>query len=232
MSATHRYDAIILAGGRSTRLGGTPKALLLADGRTLLETTLAAIPDARHIAVAGPPELAARLEAAPAEGTRRTPVLVREEPAYAGPAAAVGAAVTALAAMERDTGTPRGSSTDDGGGGSPADSCPWTLVLACDMPQIAAAVQVLLTASASAPAGSLLAVDSTGNRQPLAALYRTQDLRAAVASVAAEGLANKPMKALLARVQWRGVDVPPGSTADVDTWNDAQSLGVSAGDVP
>ncbi|UWX97649.1 NTP transferase domain-containing protein [Arthrobacter zhaoxinii] len=232
MSATPRYDAIILAGGRSTRLGGTPKALLLADGRTLLETTLAAIPDARHIAVAGPPELAARLEAAPTEGTRRTPVLVREEPAYAGPAAAVGAAVTALAALERDTGTPRGSSAGDGGAGSPADSCPWTLVLACDMPQIAAAVQVLLAASASAPDESLLAVDSTGNRQPLAALYRTPDLRAAVASVASEGLANKPMKALLARVQWRGVDVPPGSTADVDTWTDAQSLGVSAGDVP
>ncbi|MCQ1950683.1 NTP transferase domain-containing protein [Arthrobacter sp. zg-Y859] len=212
------YDAVILAGGRSTRLGGTPKALLLAGERTLLETTLAAVPDARNVAVAGPPELAKLLGSTVPAGCPGRPLLVREEPAYAGPAAAVGAAVAALAALadgNRDSG-----------------ESPWTMVLACDMPQVAAAVRALLAAAAVPPAESLLAVDSSGTRQPLAALYRTADLRAAVDSLAAEGLANKPMKALLARVQWRGVDVPPTSTADVDTWNDAQTLGVSAGDLP
>lgn len=216
MSAT--YDAVILAGGRSTRLGGTPKALLLAGDRTLLETTLAAVPDARSIAVAGPPELSNLLGSTMLGRVPGTPLLVREEPAYAGPAAAVGAAVLALAALEDGNGESGGS--------------PWTMVLACDMPQIAAAVRTLLDAAAVPPAESLLAVDSSGNRQPLAALYRTTDLRAAVDSLSAEGLANKSMKALLARVQWRGVDVPPTSTADVDTWNDAQTLGVSAGDLP
>ena len=217
MSAVAPYDAIILAGGRSTRLGGSPKALLLAGGRTLLETTLAAVPDARSIAVAGPPELSTLLGPPAAGGSSGTPLLVREEPAFAGPAAAVGAAVVALAAA--------GEGKDSGGS-------PWTMVLACDMPQVAAAVRALLAAAAAPDVESLLAVDSSGNRQPLAALYRTADLRAAVDSLASEGLANKSMKALLARVQWRGVDVPPLSTADVDTWNDAQSLGVSAGDLP
>ncbi|MCC9145847.1 MULTISPECIES: NTP transferase domain-containing protein [unclassified Arthrobacter] len=225
MSATLRYNAVILAGGRSTRLGGTPKALLLAGDRTLLETTLAAVPEARQTAVAGPPELAAVLARHPETPT----LLVREEPAFAGPAAAVGAAVAALTAQDagRD---PRhtGNATDDGD----TAGSPWTLVLACDMPQVSTAVRALLTAAAEPGNESLLAVDSTGNRQPLAALYRTADLRAAVDAAASEGLANKSMKALLARVQWRGVDVPPMSTADVDTWNDAQSLGVSAGDLP
>ncbi|MCC9175556.1 molybdenum cofactor guanylyltransferase [Arthrobacter sp. zg-Y179] len=209
------YDAVILAGGRSTRLGGTPKALLLAGDRTLLETTLAAVQDARSTAVAGPPELSKLLGSTVLAGSPGRPLLVREEPAYAGPAAAVGAAVVALAEGNVDSG-----------------ESPWTMVLACDMPQIAAAVRALLAAADVPPAESLLAVDSSGTRQPLAALYRTADLRAAVDSLAAEGLANKPMKALLARVQWRGVDVPPTSTADVDTWNDAQTLGVSAGDLP
>ncbi|MCQ1947473.1 molybdenum cofactor guanylyltransferase [Arthrobacter sp. zg-Y1116] len=225
MSATAPYDAVVLAGGRSTRLGGTPKALLLAGDSTLLETTLAAVPDARNIAVAGPPELSNLLSSIELAGSAGTPLLVREEPAYAGPAAAVGAAVAALAALESSGSLNEGGLKDRG-------RSPWTMVLACDMPQIASAVRALLDAAAVPPAESLLAVDSSGNRQPLAALYRTADLRAAVASLAAEGLANKSMKALLARVQWRGVDVPPTSTADVDTWNDAQTLGVSAGDLP
>ncbi|MCC3291664.1 molybdenum cofactor guanylyltransferase [Arthrobacter sp. zg-Y1110] len=229
MSAAAPYDAVVLAGGRSTRLGGTPKALLLAGDRTLLETTLAAVQDARSIAVAGPPDLSNLLSSSALGGSPVTPLLVREEPAYAGPAAAVGAAVAALADLEkRDSAS--GSLTD--GGLKDRGGSPWTMVLACDMPQIASAVRALLDAAAVPPAESLLAVDSSGNRQPLAALYRTADLRAAVASLAAEGLANKSMKALLARVQWRGVDVPPTSTADVDTWNDAQTLGVSAGDLP
>ncbi|MCQ1996769.1 molybdenum cofactor guanylyltransferase [Arthrobacter sp. zg-Y1171] len=225
MSATAPYDAVVLAGGRSTRLGGTPKALLLAGDSTLLETTLAAVPDAHNIAVAGPPELSNLLSSIELAGSAGTPLLVREEPAYAGPAAAVGAAVAALAALESSGSLNEGGLKDRG-------RSPWTMVLACDMPQIASAVRALLDAAAVPPAESLLAVDSSGNRQPLAALYRTADLRAAVASLAAEGLANKSMKALLARVQWRGVDVPPTSTADVDTWNDAQTLGVSAGDLP
>ncbi|MCC9206311.1 molybdenum cofactor guanylyltransferase [Arthrobacter sp. zg-Y769] len=222
MSADLLYDAVILAGGRSTRLGGTPKALLLSGSRTLLETTLDAVPDARNIAVAGPPELSALLGSRALEAVPRKPVLVREEPAYAGPAAAVGAAVAALAALDKA----------DGGPDTDRPGSPWTLVLACDMPQIGSAVRALLAAAAAAPPESLLAVDSTGKRQPLAALYRTAELRSAVQSAGPGGLENQSMKALLARVQWRGVDVPPMSTADVDTWNDAQSLGVSAGDLP
>lgn len=198
------HNAVILAGGRSARLGGRPKALLLAGGATLLETTLAAAEGAQHIAVAGPPGLQPLLDGFPGE-----PMLVREEPAFGGPAAAVAAGLGAL----------HGSSD-------------WTLVLACDMPGVSAAVQALLRAADDGAGDSLLALDSSGRSQPLAGLYRTADLHAAVAGHAPNGLTNMSMKALLARVQWRGVVVPPMSTADVDTWDDAQNLGVSAGDQP
>src|ERR1700712_1563552 len=68
--------AVILAGGRSTRLGGVPKAALMADGVSLLARTVAAaaalvdadatLPQPKRgsrgaprlpIAVVGPPEL-------------------------------------------------------------------------------------------------------------------------------------------------------------------------------
>ncbi|MCC9178444.1 molybdenum cofactor guanylyltransferase [Arthrobacter sp. zg-Y750] len=196
------YDAVILAGGRSSRLGGSPKALLRTGGRTLLETTLDAVAGARRVAVVGPGSLLPLLE----DASRET-VLVREEPEFGGPAAAVAAGLEALPA-----------------------SGDWTLVLACDMPRIASAAGVLLDAAGSDDSdgdSTLLALDADGRSQPLAGLYRTADLRQAVLGHAPGGLTNMSMKALLARVQWRGVDVPPMSTADVDTWADARILGVS-----
>ena len=42
-STTARWDAIVLAGGRSARLGGVDKAALRVGDRDLLATTLAAV---------------------------------------------------------------------------------------------------------------------------------------------------------------------------------------------
>lgn len=217
-----RFNAVILAGGRSSRLDGTPKALLQVSGRTLLGIALDAAAGASALAVAGPGNLAATLEHAGAGA-----LLVREDPPFSGPAAAVAAAFTSLA--EHDAGA--GRATPD-----------WTLVLACDMPFIAAAVDTLLAAAVASAAASgngngagnapesLLAVDETGRAQPLAALYRSAELGEAVSqSDRPGGLANLSMKRLLARVQWRDVLVPAHSTADVDTWEDARRWSVEAG---
>lgn len=209
------HNAIILAGGRSSRLGGTPKALLESSGRTLLAVALDAASGARNCAVAGPPELSAAVEASgvPAQ-------LIREDPPFSGPAAAVAAAWTALASRDESTGTP------------PPE---WTLVLACDMPFVSQAVKaLLLEAGRSADSGpqrqSLLCVDESGRAQPLAALYRTAALGAAVSFFDRPGgLENLSMKRLLARVQWRNVAVPPHSTADIDTWEDAGRWSVKPG---
>ena len=75
------FDALILAGGRSSRLGGVPKSQLLYDGATLLALSLSASAGAGATVVVGPDP-----------GTLPAGVLsCREEPAFAGPAAAIAA---------------------------------------------------------------------------------------------------------------------------------------------
>lgn len=81
------YDAVVLAGGSGTRLGGVDKPGLEVGGSSLLDRVLAAVADAGRIVVVGPP--------------RALPgavVQVREEPAGSGPAAAVGAGLRLVAA--------------------------------------------------------------------------------------------------------------------------------------
>lgn len=192
------FDAIVLAGGRSSRLGGVPKAGLVLEGRTLLQRTSAALRGARQLTVVGPEPAAA----VGAEGH-----YVREDPPFTGPAAAV------VAGLLADTG-PR---------------APWCAVVACDMPRVADLLRVLLAEARAGAELSLVAVDD-GREQPLAALYRTEDLRTAVDGVLARGSADGlSMRSLLATVRTRPVPVPPGTTRDVDTWADARELGV---DVP
>lgn len=202
------FDAVVLAGGRSSRLDGEPKAKLVFGGQSLLSRTLAAVSGAERIAVAGPADLQDYL---PAAGPAC--LVVREDPPFSGPAAAVAAALAALAALEAEPGAAQSSP-------------PWTLVLACDMPGIAGALPVLLAEAVRDPRISVMARDAGGKAQPLAALYRTEDLRLALASYP-HGLANLSMFRLLASVQWREVAVPEESTADVDTWADAGKWGIS-----
>ncbi|WP_233712300.1 molybdenum cofactor guanylyltransferase [Kribbella turkmenica] len=48
------YDALVLAGGGSTRFGGVDKAMLVLDGVTMLDRVLAATEDAASTVVVGP----------------------------------------------------------------------------------------------------------------------------------------------------------------------------------
>lgn len=77
------WDAIVLAGGRATRLGGVDKPDLVVDGRTLLDRTLDAVSGATNVIVVGEVD---------APGA----VVVQEEPRFAGPAAAIGAGLRAV----------------------------------------------------------------------------------------------------------------------------------------
>jgi molybdopterin-guanine dinucleotide biosynthesis protein A len=223
------FDAIILAGGRSARLGGVPKSRLTYDGATLLERSLRAAGGARRVVVVGPD---------PGDLPAGT-LNCREDPAFAGPAAAIAAGLNALAAEH--------AGRSDAG--APA---PFTLVLACDMPRSAAAVRALAgtlaeavtetatenlaEAGDAAPAADqpgqagdgVMAVSADGRKQPLAGFYSTAALQRSAADAARAGsLENASVFALLARLDVREVRVPPGSTDDVDTWDDASALGVS-----
>lgn len=196
------FDALILAGGRSTRLGGVPKSALVFQGRTLLEQALKAAGQAAATVVVGPdPGLLPK-------GT----LVAREEPAFAGPAAGIAAGLGALRTRRRE------------GGASP-----WTLVLACDMPHAGSAVEVLLAAvEDGAVQDGAVAVSPSGRRQPLLGIYKTEALQREAMAAAENGtLTNGSVFALLARLDLLPVMVPADSTDDVDTWDDAAALGVA-----
>lgn len=205
------FDAIILAGGRSSRLGGVPKSGLIYDGATLLERSLRAAGAAGLTVVVGPDP----------GGLPGGVLTCREEPPFAGPAAAIAAGLAALAADHASR---------------HAAAAPYTLVLACDMPRSEGAVRALAEALAASAAGTperggadgVMAVSADGRKQPLAGFYGTAGLQRSVADAASrDRLENASVFALLARLDVREVRVPPGSTDDVDTWDDASALGVS-----
>lgn len=212
------FDALILAGGRSSRLGGVPKQSLVYRGQTLLERAVAAAAGARRTVVVGdagflPGESGAA--GLPAPSTRPSTLLMcREEPRFAGPAAAIAAGLAALA---------------KGGEGAP-----YCLVLACDMPLASQAVAVLKDAltrtDVADGGGGVMACSGDGRAQPLAGFYSTAGLTKACADLAARNaLVNGSVRALLASLDVQLVTVPAGSTSDVDTWDDAAALGISAG---
>jgi molybdopterin-guanine dinucleotide biosynthesis protein A len=76
------HDAIVLAGGRATRLGGAAKPQLRVGGRSLLDHAVAAVRDAHRVVVVGPEQ--------PVEGAV---VFCREQPPGGGPVAAIAAGV-------------------------------------------------------------------------------------------------------------------------------------------
>ncbi len=149
-----RFDAVILAGGRSRRMGTDKAALLLAD-QTLLQRAVAACADAGDVVVVAPAEIFAA-----GAGTSTRARQVVEDPPFSGPLAGIAAGVGAL----RPTGVP-------------------VLVLPCDLPQVAEVAR-LLTANEipDGPAGRCL-VDSSAWAQPLAAVYQRGPLLAALAAL-------------------------------------------------
>jgi len=195
-------NAVVLAGGRATRLGGVPKPSLTYDGATLISHALQASSGAAAVVVVGP------------DGPGNVPVSqegflrAREEPPFAGPAAAIAAGLAAL----RDRALP----------------CPWTLVLACDMPHGARGVGALWAALKMHPeVDGAMAVSVDGRKQPLLGVYSTAALERKVAEASSgSGLTDSSVFRLLARLNLLDVDVPAGATDDVDTWEDATALGI------
>ncbi|WP_367649154.1 molybdenum cofactor guanylyltransferase [Aeromicrobium stalagmiti] len=140
---------MVLAGGRSRRMGGVDKMTLVVDGRPILAAACDAVASARRLVVVGPAGVA---------GTPERAVAVREDPPFAGPAAAIGAGLAALG----------------------DDVAAIVVVLAADVPRAAEAVPALLVHAAGSDADGVVARSSDGRRQPLLAVYRSASLRAAL----------------------------------------------------
>ncbi|WP_370526108.1 molybdenum cofactor guanylyltransferase [Cellulomonas sp. JH27-2] len=79
------FDAVVLAGGAASRLGGADKAEVVVGGRALLDHALAAVAGAARVVVVGPPALA-----------RPGVTTVLEDPPGGGPVAGLAAGLAAL----------------------------------------------------------------------------------------------------------------------------------------
>ena len=133
----------------------------------------------------------------------RGAALVQEQPPFGGPVAGLAAAMPLL---DRD------------------DPPEWVVVLAADLVAPAAAVQRLLAEAASASDDSLLAVDADGRAQQLLGVHRRSTLAAALARLGTADGAS--VRSLLAGSRVRLVEVPIGSTADVDAPADLREHGI------
>lgn len=196
--------AIVLAGGRGSRLGGLDKTALRFDGRSLLDHALASVAGARHRVVVGPESLSSRLPAGVELVIERTP--------FGGPAAAP---IAALAAIGAAPGTR-------------------VVLLAADLPRAPAAVRELLAVGRLAECvDGVVATDGSGSAQPLLAIYDTAALAAAAARAAATGpLEGLSMRSLLAPLLLCHVRLPDALCADIDTPDAAERHGIHLDAVP
>ena len=165
-SAERRVGALVLAGGRSTRFGSDKLAVAVGGVPLVMHAIDAARSVCDQIVVVGPTS-----QSLPADV-----VVVREDPPFAGPYAAVAAGLNALDA-DVDV----------------------VLVLAGDLVDPAPALPALLSALAgprhadastrSRQPEAAVAVDAEGRRQPLLAAYRVGPLLGGIAGVDAYGRA-------------------------------------------
>ncbi|KYH43197.1 NTP transferase domain-containing protein [Branchiibius sp. NY16-3462-2] len=169
------YDAIVLAGGAGSRLGGPGKPDQAVGGRSMLARVVASVTDAEQVIVVGPERTAIG-------GVR----WVLEDPPGGGPVAAIAA-------------------------GLPLVRESVTLLLAADLPFVAAAVEPLRAALGRDDDAVALA-DRTGRINFLAAAWWTQRLREAIDAL--PDPAGRPMRALGFP---RGVPDPAGWGDDCDT---------------
>lgn len=184
MSSSPGWTAIVLAGGRSTRMGAD-KLAIDVDGASSLAHVLTDLGEVPVIVVGPQPELPTGVP---------TPIIVREDPPFSGPVAAIGAA---LFSVRTDV----------------------VAVIAGDMPF---AVPVAARAVASLPptADACVPVDGEGRQQYLCAAYRTGAL--VDATMAMGSLAGASMRQLLSGLTVVELPVPGDRLVDLDAPHDVE----------
>ena len=196
--APHSIGAILLAGGRASRVDGASKPLFDVGGRTLLAAAVeaATAAGARPITVV-----------APVLDTALEVTWVREDPPFGGPAAAVVAAFEAWGSPSPEA--------------APAPE--WTLLLACDLPSVDAAVRRLVSdiVLLSSDTDGMCLGDASSRPQWLTGVYRTRALRGAASALRDAGR-DAPVRALLDDLAIAVVAAPDHLTRDVDTWEDLE----------
>lgn len=177
------FDAIVLAGGRGSRLGGAGKPDLVVAGQPLIASvvTAAAAAGAQRVVVVGPDRPGWQVLRPAAGGS--TLRLVQEQPPEGGP----------VPALRR---------------GLAEAGAPLIVLLAADLPFLLAPhLRTLLRAAAAQQAGAVLA-DDTGRPQWLLSCWRREELARAAAGYRGDSL--RGLLAPLAPAVVR-LELPPGS---------------------
>ena len=163
------WTAVILAGGRARRLGGVDKATVSINGRPLIDIVIdglghtAGLPAPTRIIVVGP---------TPADRPRPHIDVMREEPPFGGPVAAIGAAIDAVHTS-------------------------WIGIAAVDMPHTATLLARLHAAIPEFPATGVVAADEDA-RLTATAFLRTDAVRERLTELTASGgLPGRPLRTLL-----------------------------------
>lgn len=203
MAATS-LGAILLAGGRGSRVDGAAKPLFQVGGTSLLRAAVGAATEAgaQPVTIVGP--VAALGSVLDPAGAGPAVEWVSEDPPFGGPAAATLAGLDAWAAA-----------------GSPDPE--WLLLLACDLPGVTLAVRRLVADLPLLPRDTdgMCLADLSGRPQWLTGIYRARALRAAASALPQRGR-DAPARALVADLAIAVVAAPDEATRDIDTWEDLE----------
>ncbi|WP_150461854.1 molybdenum cofactor guanylyltransferase [Nesterenkonia ebinurensis] len=204
-------QAVLLAGGAGTRLGGADKALLVRHGRTLLEHWTAALAQ-RQVGgvVVGGEHLRRHLP----EGF----LLTRETPPLSGPAAAVCAGVRALPDPSAGVSVPEAAEQQDA-----------LLLLAVDTVDPGPLLDWLagwLSLLSAAEEQAVVPRDRAGRFQMLGSAVSGSWLRRRVSELAPGEESGQSLRWLLGRARSVHPVLPDGLGRDVDLPEDAGELGV------
>ncbi|KQQ62763.1 molybdenum cofactor guanylyltransferase [Microbacterium sp. Leaf320] len=187
--------AIILAGGRASRLGGAAKPLLDIDGRTLLDRAVAAVAGCAPIVVVGPPS-----------PLQADVVWARETPSFGGPVAGIAAALALI-----DTAEVYVLAAD-------LPNAEAAVAVLRQHPPLSPNANENENENESVD--GICLTDAAGRMQWLLGRYRTASLRRAVAALPDSGH-GASVRALLAGLAL--TTLPAGDLAmDVDTWDDLE----------
>lgn len=183
--------AVVLTGGRSSRMGGRHKPGILVDGRPVIERILStlwsAAPSAEVVIAGSDTGLSPSLQ--------QKVTVVREEPHFSGPVAGVAAALEVV---------------------SPSEGV--VLLLGGDLPFLSSTTlqKLLSVVIAEAPVASC--VDATGHLQYLCSGWQQSVLLAQLEQI--ENPIGVPLRALFEGLTPEVVDCDPDELRDIDTPDD------------
>lgn len=185
------FDAIIVSGGRGSRLGAGTKPHVAVAGSRLIDTALTAVAGAAQVCVVG--------DVVDVPASDRV-IVTNEEPRLGGPAAALAHGVRTLHQYS-----------------APAE---WVLVLAADLPGAVAGVPLLLAEVSHAPddVAAVAFIDHTDRTQWLFACYRVAALADAVATC--PDATNLSIRRLVGGLSFHTIPGSWQITGDVDTPQD------------